>query len=114
MIINQFEIWIADLNPQIGTETGKTRPILVVQTNLLNGVEHTSTIICPITTKIRNAEFIRVFLDSKKNNLFEDCEIMIDQVRALDNSRFIKKIGMISPQIIKDVKIGLKIVLDLE
>lgn len=114
MIFNQFEIWIADLNPQIGTETGKTRPVLVVQTNLLNEIEHTSTIICPITTKIKNAELIRVFLNSKTGGVFEDCEIMIDQIRALDNTRFIKKIGMVSPQIIQEVKTGLKIVLDLD
>lgn len=31
MPIKQFEIWIADLNPQIGTEPGKTRPVLVLQ-----------------------------------------------------------------------------------
>ncbi|WHF51052.1 type II toxin-antitoxin system PemK/MazF family toxin [Chryseobacterium gotjawalense] len=114
MIFNQFEIWIADLNPQIGTETEKTRPVLVVQTNLLNEIEHTSTIICPITTKIKNAELIRVFLDAKTTGVFEDCEIMIDQIRALDNTRFIKKIGMVSPQIIEEVKTGLKIVLDLD
>lgn len=36
--VNQFEIWIADLNPQLGTETGKTRPVLIVQTNLLNKI----------------------------------------------------------------------------
>ena len=40
MPIKQFEIWIADLNPQIGTEPGKTRPVLTIQTNLLrNGYE---------------------------------------------------------------------------
>jgi len=45
MLINQFEIWLADLNPNIGTEAGKTRPVLVIQTNLLNQIEHPSTII---------------------------------------------------------------------
>ena len=114
MVYNQFEIWIADLNPQIGSETAKTRPVLIVQTNLLNEVEHSSTIVCPITTKVRNAEFIRIFLDSKKNNLFEDCEIMMDQLRAVDNKRFIKKVGNISPEKIEEVKASLKIVLDLD
>ncbi|WP_462282126.1 type II toxin-antitoxin system PemK/MazF family toxin, partial [Salinivirga cyanobacteriivorans] len=33
MQIRQFEIWVADLNPQIGTEPGKTRPVLTIQTN---------------------------------------------------------------------------------
>lgn len=41
MKIKQFEIWIADLNPRRGTETGKIRPVIVVQTDLLN-VEHPS------------------------------------------------------------------------
>ncbi|HAF28489.1 MAG TPA: hypothetical protein DCG75_05520 [Bacteroidales bacterium] len=42
MQVKQFEIWIADLNPQIGTEPGKTSPVLVVQTNLLNKIQHPS------------------------------------------------------------------------
>jgi mRNA interferase MazF len=45
MLIRQFDIWIADLNPTIGTEPGKTRPVLVVQTDILNTIPHTSTII---------------------------------------------------------------------
>ena len=36
MKIKQYEIWIADLNPRFGTETGKTRPVVIVQTDLLN------------------------------------------------------------------------------
>ena len=44
MKIKQFEIWTADLNPQIGTEPGKIRPVLIVQTDLLNSL-HPSTII---------------------------------------------------------------------
>jgi len=48
MQINQYEIWIADLNLKIGTESGKTRPVLVVQNNLLNKIPYPSTIVCPI------------------------------------------------------------------
>ncbi len=47
MQINQYEIWIADLNPQIGTEAGKARLVLIIQTNLLNAVPHRSTVVCP-------------------------------------------------------------------
>ncbi|RLD88235.1 MAG: type II toxin-antitoxin system PemK/MazF family toxin, partial [Bacteroidetes bacterium] len=47
MEIRQYDIWLADLNPRLGTEPGKTRPVLVVQTNLLNQVFHPSTLICP-------------------------------------------------------------------
>jgi mRNA interferase MazF len=45
MKVNQFDLWIADLNPRNGTEPGKIRPVLVVQSNLLNKV-HPSTLVC--------------------------------------------------------------------
>ena len=52
MQINQYDIWLADLNPTAGTEPGKTRPVIIMQTDLLNG-NHLSTIICPITTNVK-------------------------------------------------------------
>ena len=115
MKINQYEIWIADLNPQIGTEAGKTRPVLVVQTNLLNKIPHPSTIICPITTNVqKNSDILRVHLKKGMAKLKEDCDIMIDQLRAIDNKRFLKKIGEIPLSIQEKVEENLKIVLDIE
>ena len=62
MKIKQFDIWIADLEPQRGTETGKVRPVLIVQTNLLNN-EHPSSIVCPITTNVqKDSEILRVHI----------------------------------------------------
>ncbi|MEY3451889.1 MAG: hypothetical protein RL711_1715 [Bacteroidota bacterium] len=52
MEIKQYDIWLADLNPTTGTAPGKTRPIVVIQTDLLNDV-HLSTLICPITTNVK-------------------------------------------------------------
>ena len=94
MSIKQYEIWIADLNPQIGTEPGKTRPVLIIQTNLLNKIPHASTVICPITTKVEvEADILRVHLKKGMANLNDDCDIMIDQIRAVDNKRLIKKLA---------------------
>ena len=115
MLIKQFEIWIADLNPKIGTEPGKTRPVLVVQTNLLNKISHPSTIICPITTNVQNeSDILRVHLKKGMSNLNENCDIMIDQIRAIDNKRLIKKVGDLPSLLISDVKENIGIVLDLE
>ncbi len=44
MKAKQFEIWIADLNPTLGTEPEKVQPIIIVQTDLLNKY-HASSII---------------------------------------------------------------------
>ncbi len=115
MTTKQFEIWIADLNPKIGTEPGITRPVLVLQTNLLNKVPHPSTIICPITANVnKDAEILRVHLKKGTANLHQDCDIMIDQIRAIDNKRLIKRTGKLGKELSGIVKDNLKIVMDLE
>src|SRR3989339_548773 len=91
--IKQFDIWVADLNPRVGTEAGKVRPVLVVQTDLLNA-HHPSTIICPITTNIyEESEILRVHLKRGIGGVSTNCSIMIDQIRSIDNIRLKKKIG---------------------
>lgn len=115
MLIKQFEIWVADLNPKIGTEPGKTRPVLIVQTNLLNRIAHPSTIICPITTNVKkDSEILRVHLKKGTANLHQACDIMIDQVRAIDNKRLIKKIGNLSTDLTAKIKENLQIIMDIE
>lgn len=115
MQINQYEIWIADLNPQIGTEAGKTRPVLIVQTNLLNKIAHPSTIVCPITTNVQDdSEILRVHLKKGMANLNENCDIMIDQIRAIDNKRLIKKVGKLPEHLIDKIKENIAIIIDLD
>lgn len=114
MQVKRFEIWLADLNPRIGTEPGKTRPVLVVQTNLLNKIPHPSTIICPITTNVqKETEILRVHIKKGTANLNENCDIMIDQVRAIDNKRLIKKLGELPDSLATKLKENLAIILDL-
>ena len=114
MKAKQFEIWIADLNPTIGTEPGKVRPVIIVQTDLLNK-HHPSSIICPITTNVRKEiEILRIHLKKGCCGLEEGCDIMIDQVRAIDNKRLIRKVGIIPAELEKSIKGNLKILFDLE
>ncbi|WP_426090910.1 type II toxin-antitoxin system PemK/MazF family toxin [Flavobacterium sp. DSR3-2] len=115
MQINQYEIWIANLNPQIGTETGKTIPVLVVQTNLLNKIPHPSTVVCPITTKVqKDSNILRVHLKKGMANLHENCDVMIDQIRAIDNKRLIKKVGNLPIELIDRIKENISIIIDLD
>lgn len=113
MKIKQFEVWIADLNPRMGTETGKIRPVVVVQTDLLNSF-HPSTIICPITTNVQEGtEILRVHLKKGMAKLKEDCDIIIDQVRAIDNRRLQKRLGYLPADIEDRVKQNLSVILDI-
>ena len=111
--IKRFDTWIADLEPQRGTETGKVRPVLIIQTDLLNN-EHPSTIICPLTTKVeKKSDILRVHLKKGTANLVSESDIMIDQIRAVDNRRLINKTGELSKELQEKVKENIKIVLDL-
>ena len=96
MTIKKFHVYTADLNPRFGTEPGKLRPVVVIQTDLLNQI-HPSTIICPISTKIHpESDLLRVHLRKGEAGLEKSSDILVDQVRAIDNKRFIKHLGTIS------------------
>ena len=111
MQIKQYDIWLADLNPARGTEPGKTRPVVIVQTDLLNEV-HPSTVICPVTTNVKeDILLLRVHL--KKDQLQKTSDILIDQVRAIDNRRLIRQIGKLTKEQIASLKSNIRIVLDL-
>jgi mRNA interferase MazF len=113
MKIKQYEIWLADLNPRFGTEAGKTRPVVIVQTDLLNEF-HPSTIVCPVTTNVKaDATILRIHLSKGSAKLRENCDIMIDQVRAIDNRRLLKKIGDLPEEKISMMKENMSIMLDL-
>jgi mRNA interferase MazF len=114
MKVKQYEIWIADLNPTMGTEPGKIRPVIVVQTDLLTK-HHSSSIICPLTTNVqKESEILRAHLQKGCCGLNEGCDIMIDQIRAIDNKRLVKKMGVAPTDIISKIKENLKIIFDLE
>ena len=111
MEIKQYDIWIADLNPSRGTEPGKTRPVVVIQTDLLNNT-HLSTIVCPITTKVQpEAEILRVHI--KRGQLTASSDILVDQIRAIDNKRLVKKVGKLNAEQIRKLKSNILVILDL-
>jgi mRNA interferase MazF len=82
----------------MGTEPGKIRPVVVLQTDLLNNI-HPSTVICPLTTKIiKEANILRIHLSKKETDLDQESDILVDQIRAIDNRRLLKHIGKLRQQ----------------
>ncbi|MES2560412.1 MAG: type II toxin-antitoxin system PemK/MazF family toxin [Bacteroidota bacterium] len=111
MKIKQYDIWLANLNPGKGTEPGKTRPVVIIQTDLLNDT-HPSSIICPITTNVqKNIDILRIHLN--KNQLDKLSDVLVDQVRAIDNKRLLSKLGKLTKDQQTKLQDNLRIILDL-
>ncbi len=84
------EVWLASLDPQHGTEQGKTRPVLIVQAQALLDAGHPSTLIIPLTTNVvADAEPLRVHV-AASSGLRRGSDLLIDQLRAIDNRRLVK------------------------
>ena len=89
------ELWLANLDPQLGTEPGKTRPVLIVQAQALLDAEHPSTIIVPLTTNlVEAAEPLRLRVP-RMGRLRDTSDLLIDQLRAIDNRRLVGTAGEI-------------------
>ncbi|MBI2082575.1 MAG: type II toxin-antitoxin system PemK/MazF family toxin [Deltaproteobacteria bacterium] len=88
MKIKRGFLYLADLNPRFGTEPGKSRPVIVIQTDLLNGVDHPSTWILPCTTHLTEENLLRVRLPQGCAGNEKECDVMVDQSRSIDNKRF--------------------------
>lgn len=75
---------------------GKTRPALIVQSDLFNPI-HASIVICPITSHIVQAPLFRINIENQKEkNLIKDSQIMVDKIMAIKRDKITKKIGMLS------------------
>ena len=97
VVVNRFDVFLINLDPTVGSEIQKTRPCLIISPDEMN--RHIRTvIIAPLTTAGKNyptrvpCEFQR-----KKG------QIVLDQIRTIDKSRLIKKIGTIDPQVQAEV-----------
>lgn len=104
MKIRRGVLYLADLSPRLGTEPGKTRPVLVVQTDLLNETDHPSTWILPCTTRLVGDNLLRVVLPRGVAGNREDCEVMVDQSRAIDNSRFVEVLRPLPAAILSEIE----------
>ena len=113
MTIRKSHVYLADLNPRMGTEPGKVRPVLIVQTDLLNS-HHPSTMVCPLTTNVKKSvKYLRVHLSKGQAGLDRDSDVMIDQLRAVDNRRLVKPLGSVSEPVMEQVSGNLAVILDL-
>jgi mRNA interferase MazF len=92
MVANRFDVYLTNLDPIIGSEIQKTRPCLVISPDEMN--THIRTVIvAPMTTAGKDYP-TRVSCTFKKKK----GQIVLDQIRTIDKTRFVKKLGTIAPE----------------
>lgn len=103
-LIRRGVLYLADLNPRSGTEPGKTRPVVVVQTDLLNQIGHPSTWVLPCSSRVTGENLLRVPIPRGMAGNREACEVMIDQSRAIDNRRLVRALKPLPRPILREVE----------
>ena len=99
MMVCRGEIWLVNLNPSKKTnEMSKVRPVVVFQNNELNHSDYPTTIIIPLSTSlVDDAEPLRMRI-SKREDLEKDSDIVVTQIRAIDNDRFMQRLASLNPK----------------
>ncbi|TYQ25650.1 type II toxin-antitoxin system PemK/MazF family toxin [Pseudanabaena sp. UWO310] len=104
MKVDRGEIWLATLDPTQGSEQAGTRPIIIFQENTIS--KFTSTIITiPLTTNLRRAALPTCLLiSSDQGGLSQDSVALCHQLRVLDKTRLIKRLGQLDSGLIADLE----------
>jgi mRNA interferase MazF len=92
MVVKRFEVYLANLDPTIGSEIKKTRPCLVVSPDEVNRFIRT-VIVAPMTTK--GATYptrVACRFQGKRG------QVVLDQIRTVDKARLVKKLGRVDKQ----------------
>jgi len=104
--MKQREIWMADLNPVKGREQQGIRPVVIVSGNAMNDNLGIS-IVCPLTSKIKNYAGSIVLYKDEINFLDADSEVITFQIRTISKEKLIRKLGEITKIQLDILKKGL-------
>jgi mRNA interferase MazF len=92
MVVNRFDVYLINLDPTVGSEIQKTRPCLIISPDEMNRYIRT-VMVAPMTTAVKDYP-TRVSCKFKKKK----GQIVLDQIRTIDKTRLIKKLGTINPE----------------
>lgn len=98
------EVWLADLNPTKGSEQAGVRPVIVFQNNVISKFS-TTVLTIPLTTNLRRASLpTSIQINKGEAGLDETSVALCHQLRVLDKTRLLKRLGAVSPEILSAVE----------
>ena len=100
--IMRGDVFLADLDPVVGCETGGTRPVVIIQNDV--GNMFSPTIIAAVTSKTKKQDlYVHVGIEENSGGLTEGSTIMLEQIRTIDRSRLIKLLGHLDKSVMRKV-----------
>jgi len=111
--IKRGEVFLVNFDPTLGAEARKTRPAVVVS-NDINNAYSPIVSISPITSNVTKVYAFEVEIPSGINGLKNRSKIMVNQTRAVDKIRLMKRLGHLPEKIMIDMNRALKLHYDLE
>ncbi len=94
--IKRFEIYLVKLNPTLGSEIQKTRPCIIISPNEMNILK--TVIVAPMTSKGFDFVFRPKIKFEKKDGL-----VLLDQIRTVDKTRLVKKLGVVNKKTSQEI-----------
>lgn len=114
MEIKKGDVVLVNFEPVRGSEQGGVRPSLIIQNDIFNRYSPT-TIVAPITSKIFKKEYpTNVLLKKEDSKLSRDSTILLNQIKTIDKSRIIRKIGLLDNFTMNNVDRAIKVSLSLD
>lgn len=105
------DVWMVSLDPTVGHEIQKTRPAIVITSDVYN-THNWVAVVMPITSHAK-AEYDQVLIQPPEGGVDAPSVTLPDQLRALDRQRLIRRLGRLSPETMSKIDHSLRIVLDL-
>ena len=113
MIIKKGDIFLANLNPAVGQEMQKTRPVIIVSNNMNNTHAGTVTVVPVTSQKLSKIYPFEVLLPESTDGLMKNSKAKVDQIRTIDKSRLTKKLASIDSKTISELNHAIAVHLDL-
>lgn len=111
--INRGDIYLANLNPYKGSEQGGKRPVIIIQNNVGNHYSPT-VIVTAVTSRFFKKRALPTHVPLDNEELEKNSLALLEQIRTIDKSRLIRKIGRVSEEKMKEIGAAIHVSLDLE
>ena len=109
------EIWWVDFGTPFGSEPGLRRPSVIVQSDAFNQTSMHTTIVIPLTTNLRLADFPgNMLLSADETSLTKDSVAVTPQITVIDKARLIQRVSVLPDNIMRDFAENIKLLLDIE